>query len=88
MKCQIMFSGKIRKNITGIDISCKLSPMETICMKCQILFSGENKKNINLSSAEFIAKGVVQINPCSQATHKRVIGKQCRLRSAAAEHGI
>ena len=23
---------------TGFDISCKLSPMETICMKCQILF--------------------------------------------------
>ena len=25
---------------TGFDISCKLSPVETICMKCQILFSG------------------------------------------------
>ena len=38
---------------TGFDISCKLSPKETICMKCQILFSGKNKKNIiNLSSAE------------------------------------
>ena len=23
---------------TGFDISCKLSPVETICMKCQILF--------------------------------------------------
>ena len=29
---------------TGFDISCKLSPLETICMKCQILFSGKNKK--------------------------------------------
>ena len=29
---------------TGFDISCKLSPIETICMKCQILFSGKNKK--------------------------------------------
>ena len=28
------------------DISCKLSPKETICMKCQSLFSGEIKKNI------------------------------------------
>ena len=40
----------------GIDILCKLSPVETICMKCQILFSGKNKKNITnlcyLSSAE------------------------------------
>ena len=26
---------------TGFDISCKLSPMETICLKCQIKFSGE-----------------------------------------------
>ena len=32
---------------TGFDISCKLSPMETICMKCQNLFSGKNKKNIS-----------------------------------------
>ena len=35
---------------TGFDISCKLSPMETICMKCQILiFLGgffEKKKKI------------------------------------------
>ena len=38
---------------TGYDISCKLSPKETICMKCQILFSEKNKKNIiNLSSAK------------------------------------
>ena len=32
---------------TGFDISCKLSPVETICMKYQILFSGKYKKNIN-----------------------------------------
>ena len=40
---------------TGFAISCKLSPMETICMKCQNLFSGisgKNKENINLLSAE------------------------------------
>ena len=31
-------------------ISCKLSPLETICMKCQNLNSGKNKKNsISLS---------------------------------------
>ena len=27
-----------------IDISCKLLPLETLCMKCQILFSEEKKK--------------------------------------------
>ena len=32
---------------TGLDISCKLSPLETICMKCHILFSGKYKKNIS-----------------------------------------
>ena len=32
---------------TGFDISCKLSPLETICMKCQILFPEKNKKNIS-----------------------------------------
>ena len=35
---------------TGLDISCKLSLMETICMKCQILFFGKNITN--LSSAD------------------------------------
>ena len=29
---------------TGFDVSCKLSPVETICMKCQILFYLKNKK--------------------------------------------
>ena len=44
------------------DISCKLSPKETICMKCKILFSGKNKKNIiYLSSAEF-AQWMLKVN--------------------------
>ena len=44
---------------TGFDISCKLSPVETICMKCQVLFSGKNNKNItNLSSAELFVRVV------------------------------
>ena len=34
------------KKKTGLDISCKLSPKETICMKCQNLFSEKKKKNI------------------------------------------
>ena len=29
-----------------IGISCKLSPIETVCMKCQILLAGKNEKNI------------------------------------------
>ena len=46
----------------GFDISCKLSPKETICMTCQSLFSGKDKKNIiNLSSAES-AQRVVKVN--------------------------
>ena len=28
-------------------MTCKLSPMEIICMKYQIQFSGKNKKNIS-----------------------------------------
>ena len=43
----------------GFDISCKLSPQETICMKYQSLFSVENKKNmINLSSGNFFQRVV------------------------------
>ena len=30
---------------TGFYISCKLSPLETVCMKCLILFFRKNKKN-------------------------------------------
>ena len=41
----------------GFDISCKLSPLETICMESQNLFSGENKKNISLLSADFSQSG-------------------------------
>ena len=29
---------------TGSDISCKLSPLETICMKCRILFYRKKKR--------------------------------------------
>ena len=46
---------------TRLDISCQLSPLETIWMKYQILFSVQNKKNIiNLLSAEF-APTVVKV---------------------------
>ena len=47
---------------TGLNISHKLSPIETIDVKCQILFSGKNKKNaINISSAEFKVKATCKI---------------------------
>ena len=36
----------------GLDISCKLSPKEAICMKSQSLFCGKNKKNIISLSSE------------------------------------
>ena len=49
---KLMFSYFSQK--AGFDISCKLSPVETICMKCQNLFSRESKKkkHFKMSSAE------------------------------------
>ena len=63
---------------TGSDISCKLSPVETICMKyqnllsgknveticmkCQNLLSGKNKKNTIILSSAELAKRVVKVN--------------------------
>ena len=39
--------------VTGVGISCKLSPFVIVSMKCKILFSEKYKKYIiNLSSAE------------------------------------
>ena len=48
---------------TGFDISCKLSPLETICMNCQSLFSGKNKKKkyFKMSSADILPR-VQRIN--------------------------
>ena len=38
---------------TGFDISCTLSPIETVCIKCQILLAGKIKKvSSNTLSAE------------------------------------
>ena len=51
---------------TGFAISCKMSPLETICMKCQILFSGKNKKYYNLSSAE-LAQRVVKVKEINKS---------------------
>ena len=47
---------------TGFDVSCKLSPLETICLKSQILTSRKNKKK-NISKCcllNFLA-GVLSI---------------------------
>ena len=42
-----------KKKQTEFVTSCKLSPLETICMKCQILFPGKNKKKyFKMLSAE------------------------------------
>ena len=56
MKCFSYFPQK-----TGFDISCKLSPMETICIKCQIMFSGKNKKNVIILSSAELAQRVVKV---------------------------
>ena len=57
---------------TGFDISCKLSPMETICRQCQSLTSGKNKKNaISMSSVE-LAKRVVKFKNNNSAKSSAV----------------
>ena len=45
------------------DISCKMSPKETVCMKSQSLFLGKIRKimSISVSSTEF-AERMVQVN--------------------------
>ena len=40
---------------TDIDISCKVSPKEIICMKCRILFSAKKQDEyLNILSAELL----------------------------------
>ena len=46
---------------TEFDMSCQLSPIETLCLKCQILFSGRNKKNIIILSSAKLAQRVVMV---------------------------
>ena len=48
---QIFFSKFCQRTV--VDISCKLSLRETVCMKCQTQFSEKNKKNINFLCVEF-----------------------------------
>ena len=45
--------------VTGFDISCILSQLETVCMKCQILLAGKTKKvSSNILSADIIQRVV------------------------------
>ena len=56
---------------TGFDISCKLSPLETICMKCQTCFWGKIREKIyQLPSAE-LAQRVVKVK--MQSAHSLII---------------
>ena len=57
------------------DISCKLSPIETVCMKCQILLAGKIRKvSSNILSAAEIAQRVVSAlsNFLLKMTHLQV----------------
>ena len=47
---------------TGFDISCKLSPVEAICLKCQNLFPGKKKKkNISIGRVLKISPRVLKV---------------------------
>ena len=56
---------------TGFYISCKLSPLETICTKYQILFSGKTKKIISICRLLQILSRVLSINSLSNKTKKK-----------------
>ena len=47
---------------TSFGISCKLSPLETVCMKYQNLFSGKNKKNMSICCLLKILPWMLSIN--------------------------
>ena len=42
--------------VTGFDISCTLSQLETVCMKCQILLAEKTKK----VSSNILSAGIIQ----------------------------
>ena len=44
------------------DVSCKLSPQETICMKCQSLFSGGKSKKIFQSVVCWFLPSMLSVN--------------------------
>ena len=66
---------------TEFDISCKVSPMEAICMKCQFCFLGKIRKTIKFF--EYCEVIICCINPESgKGQHK-----QTKLVLAAFSHG-
>ena len=82
---------KKKKKKTGFNISCKLSPMETICIKCEILFTRKNKKNISKCLLLKILPRLLSVN--SQECMSRAVtlenmpsdrNAQRRFRSACA----
>ena len=54
---------------TEFDYSCKLSPMETLCMKFQILFTWKNKKNVSICRLLKILSRVLSVNALSGAMY-------------------
>ena len=58
---------------TGFDISCKLSPQETVCMKCQILFSGKNNKNISKCRLLKISPRVLSVKALSKIAANNIL---------------
>ena len=64
------FSQKI-----GLDISCKMSSMETLCMECKVLFfGGKNKKNISKCPLLKILPRVLSVN----MSDNLLLSWQCR----------
>ena len=64
----------------GIDILCRLSPLQTICMKSESPFLEKISENINLYSAEF-AQRVVKVKDADfhyVSKTRWLKGKQCR----------
>ena len=55
---------------TGFDISCKLSPMGTICMKCQILFSRIND-NLDISTRPYFLSLSLSLSLFLSHTHTK-----------------
>ena len=58
----MIFSSFLSQKV-GFDISCKLSPLKTVCMKYQSLYSGKNKKGNKFQSLFFWGKNC-QISNC------------------------
>ena len=46
---------------TGFEISCKLSPLETICMKFQIMFTNKNRSILNCCLPRVLSLLMLQV---------------------------